>query len=211
MKDSSITLTDWLRSRTAFLTTPVAQQLADWDVHPNAVTLTGGALVMGAAAVLALGHVTWGGILSLLTSSLDAVDGRLAAVSGRRSRFGAFLDSTVDRLSDGALFFGLLLHLLSVDAAVESALAFLALLGSLMVSYTRARAEGVGYECKVGWLTRVPRIVLLGVGLMVGLIRPTLVLLTVLSWFTVLQRVLHVYRQAQQDSYPNRSGRGGAA
>jgi CDP-diacylglycerol--glycerol-3-phosphate 3-phosphatidyltransferase len=153
-------------------------------------------MVIGAATILALGHTAWGGVLLLVTTSLDALDGRLAAITGTRTRFGAFLDSTVDRLADGALLFGLLIHLLTVGAKFEIALTFLALLGCVMVSYTRARAEGVGYQCRVGLLTRVPRILLLGAGLIVGLIRPTLVLLTLLSWLTVVQRVLHVYRQA---------------
>jgi CDP-diacylglycerol--glycerol-3-phosphate 3-phosphatidyltransferase len=127
------------------------------------------------------------------------LDGRLAAIAGQRSRFGAFLDSTMDRLADGALLFGLLIHLLSLDADLEIALAFLALLGCVMVSYTRARAEGVGYACEVGLLTRVPRIVLLGLGLILGFILPTLILLAVLSWITVVQRILHVWRRSQRE------------
>lgn len=198
MKGSPATFTDWLRVRTMFLTTPVARQLASWGLHPNVVTLMGGVLVMGAATVLALGHTAWGGFLLLITTSVDALDGRLAAVAGRRSRFGAFLDSTVDRIADSALLFGLLVYLLALDADFDVALTFLALLGCLMVSYTRARAEGVGYDCKVGLMTRVPRILLLGLGLIAGLIRHTLILLVLLSWVTVLQRVLHVYRRSQR-------------
>lgn len=199
MNGTPTTFTDWLRARAAFLTTPVARQLADWGVHPNAVTLLGGLCVAGAATVLALGHIGWGGLLVLITTSVDALDGRLATLTGQRSRFGAFLDSTVDRLSDGALLFGLLLHLLALDAELEIALAFLALLGCVLVSYTRARAEGAGFACKVGLLTRVPRIVLLGLGLILGLVRPTLILLTALSWITVGQRVHHVWRQSRRE------------
>ncbi len=199
MKGSPITLTDWLRAKTTWITTPLAKQLAGWGLRPNTVTLLGGVLVLGTATVLALGYTAWGGLLLLITTSLDALDGRLATVTGTRTRFGAFLDSTVDRMADGALLFGLLIHLLSLNADLEVALAFLALLGCVLVSYTRARAEGVGYACKVGLLTRVPRILLLGVGLIAGLIRPTLILLTVLSWFTVVQRIVHVYRESLQE------------
>ncbi len=199
MKGSPITLTDWLRAKTTWITTPLAKQLASWGLRPNTVTLLGGVLVLGTATVLALGYTAWGGLLLLITTSLDALDGRLATVTGTRTRFGAFLDSTVDRMADGALLFGLLIHLLSLNADLEVALAFLALLGCVLVSYTRARAEGVGYTCKVGLLTRVPRILLLGVGLIAGLIRPTLILLTVLSWFTVVQRIVHVYRESLQE------------
>lgn len=199
MKGSPMTLTDWLRAKTTWITTPLAKQLASWGVHPNAVTLLGGVFVLGAATVLALGYTAWGGLLLLITTSLDTLDGRLATVTETRTRFGAFLDSTVDRIADGALLFGLLIHFLSLDADLNIALTFLALLGCVLVSYTRARAEGVGYACKVGLLTRVPRILLLGVGLIVGLIRPTLILLTVLSWFTVVQRIVHVYRQSLRE------------
>jgi CDP-diacylglycerol--glycerol-3-phosphate 3-phosphatidyltransferase len=146
--------------------------------------------------ILARGHLSVGGFILLCTSAVDAFDGALARHTGLRSDFGAFLDSTVDRISDGALFFGLLLHLLAVDRPTDVALAVVALLGSVLVSYTRARAEGAGFSCKVGWLTRVPRIGVLGIGLAVGLTHVTLLLLALFSWLTVLQRVLHVYREA---------------
>ena len=192
------TFTDLLRDKASVITHPIARWLSKWNVHPNTITIAGFLLTAGAGMVLATGHLSWGGALLLLTSSTDALDGALARVTGKKSRFGAFLDSTIDRFSEGALLFGLLVWQLQVGHALEVYLIFLSLLGAVMVSYTRARAEGVGYACKVGMLTRAPRVFLLGVGLLLGLVRPTLILLAVLSWITVLQRILHVSRESRQ-------------
>jgi CDP-diacylglycerol--glycerol-3-phosphate 3-phosphatidyltransferase len=201
---SDLTLTDWLRKKTAFITEPVAARLARWGVHPNTVTLVGGLLSFLVAAILARGHLALGGIVLLTASAVDAFDGALARHAGLRSDFGAFLDSTVDRISDGAFFLGLLAYLLSVPRPVDVFLAVAALLGSLLVSYSRARAEGTGFSCNVGWLTRVPRIGVLGIGLIAQQVRGTLLVLVVFSWVTVLQRVLHVYREAQaRDDNPD--------
>ena len=192
------TFTDLLRDRASVITHPIACWLSKWNVHPNTVTIVGFLLTAGAGGVLALGRPSLGGALLLLTSSIDGLDGALARVTGKKSCFGAFLDSTVDRLSEGALLFGLLVWQLHMGHTLEVYLIFLSLLGAVMVSYTRARAEGVGYACKVGILTRVPRIFLLGAGLMLGLVRPTLTLLAVLCWVTVLQRILYVYHESEQ-------------
>jgi CDP-diacylglycerol--glycerol-3-phosphate 3-phosphatidyltransferase len=138
-------------------------------------------------------------MLLLMTSSVDALDGALARVLGAKSRFGAFLDSTLDRLSEGALLLGLLVWLLRQDLTLEVILLFFALLGSVMVSYTRARAEGVGYACKVGFLTRMERVLLLGIGLMLGWVRGLLLVLAIFTWVTVLQRIAHVYAASLRD------------
>ncbi len=194
------TFTDWLRDKATVITEPVARGLYKLRVHPNTVTLIGLLLSGVSAAVLTTGRTSLGGVLLLLTSSVDAFDGSLARLSGQQSRFGAFLDSSLDRCSDGVLLFGLLPHLLATGRELEIYLTFVALLGFVMVSYTRARAEGVGYECKTGVMTRVPRILVLGIGLALGQVLPTLIVLVVFSWITVFQRILYVYRQAQRES-----------
>jgi CDP-diacylglycerol--glycerol-3-phosphate 3-phosphatidyltransferase len=192
------TFTDWLRARAKVLTEPLARLLARLGLHPNTITLVGVLLSAASAAVLASGYIRLGGGLLLLTSSVDALDGTLARLTGRKSRFGAFLDSSLDRISDALLLFGLLVYLLSQgDAYLEIYLVFISLVGFIMVSYTRARAEGVGYECKTGILTRVERILVLGVGLLTGFVLPTLIVLAVGSWITVLQRILYVYRESR--------------
>ena len=192
-------LTDFLRTQAMVITHPIARVLGKLGLHPNTVTLLGFFLNVGAGAVLATGRLVLGGVFLLLASSVDSLDGALARVSGAKSRFGAFLDSTLDRLSESALLLGLLAWLLREGAAFEMYLVFLVLLGSVMVSYTRARAEGVGYDCKVGILTRLERVVVLGVGLIIGWVRPTLIVMTIFTWVTVFQRVWHVYRESRKN------------
>ncbi len=196
---SQETLTDWARRQAQVITYPVARWLSRWGVHPNTVTILGFLLTSAVGGVLAMGRLRVGGLLLLAASSLDAFDGALARVSGEKSRFGAFLDSTLDRLSEGALFFGLLVAMVRAGEMTSIYLLFAAMVGSLMVSYVRARAEGVGYEgCKVGLLTRVERVLLLGVGLALGLTEMTLWLLTLGVWLTVAQRIAWVYRESRR-------------
>ncbi len=192
-------LTDFLRTQAMVITYPIARILEKLGLHPNTVTLLGLLLNIGTGAVLASGRLVLGGVFVLLASAVDSLDGALARVSGAKSRFGAFLDSTLDRISEGALLFGLLAWLLRQGATMEIYLVFLILLGSVMVSYTRARAEGVGYTCKVGILTRLERVVALGAGLIFGWVRPTLIVMAIFTWFTVAHRVWHVYRESRQN------------
>lgn len=192
-------LTDWLRIQASVVTHPIARILEKLGLHPNTVTILGLLLNIGAGVILASGHLLWGGVFLLIASSVDALDGALAQVSGAKSRFGAFLDSTLDRLSEGALFFGLLVWLVQQRATLDIYLVFIILLGSVMVSYIRARAEGVGYECKVGILTRLERVVVLGAGLIIGWVRPTLIFMALFTWITVFQRVWYVYRESRKN------------
>ncbi|MBN2005128.1 MAG: CDP-alcohol phosphatidyltransferase family protein [Anaerolineae bacterium] len=190
------TLTDWVRAQAVVITTPVAQFLNRLGLHPNTVTILGMLLTVGVGVVIATGRLHLGGALLLATSALDSLDGALARLTNRKTRFGAFLDSTLDRISEGALFWGLLMWAVPQSLYLESSLILLCLLGSLMVSYIRARAEGVGYACKVGVFTRMERVLMLGVCLMLGWVRPMLWLMTALVWFTVIQRMLHVYQES---------------
>lgn len=192
-------LGDWARAQATFITHPIARILERLGLHPNTVTILGFVLNVGAGFVLSTGRLVLGGVLLLLASSVDALDGALARVSGAKSRFGAFLDSTLDRVSEGALFFGLLAWFAPRQAILEVYVLFLILLGSVMISYARARAEGVGYECKVGILTRFERIIVLGFALITGWVRPTLIVMAVLVWITVAQRVLYVYRESREN------------
>ena len=197
VEERNESITDWLRVQVSVITHPVARLLNKWGVHPNTVTILGALSTTVAAAVVATGRLTLGGWLLFLTSSFDMFDGALALVTGKKSRFGAFLDSTLDRISEGILLFGLLVWVLSGGLHLEVYLIVASLLGSVLVSYTRARAEGVGYECKTGLLTRVGRVILMGCGLIFGLVRPMLIVLAALSWVTVLQRIFSVYRQSR--------------
>lgn len=195
------TFDDVLRRSTIGITEPVASGLAQWKVHPNTVTLVGFLLNVVAATLAGFGWIQIAGLVTLTASSTDAVDGALARSTGQQSRFGAFLDSTLDRLSEGAVLMGLLWWYGTQSKLPTVALIGATLLGSVMVSYTRARAEGVGYTCKVGLLTRAPRVTLLGLGMLVpSLLQPVLAVTCLLTWFTVAQRIVHVYRSAQREA-----------
>jgi len=193
------TVDDWLRARAVVITKPVAEGLARLNMHPNTLTIAGFVLNLVAGLIAASGRVVGAGILMLLASGIDAFDGALARTSGKQSRFGAFLDSSLDRLSEGTVLLGLLWWAMGQGQMLMAELLGLILLGSVMVSYTRARAEGVGYACKVGLLTRPPRVALLGLGMLTPWLLPGLVVMAVLTWFTVAQRLAHVYAASRQD------------
>ncbi len=167
-------------------------------ITPNMLTILGLILTLGVTVTLATGHFVWGGVLVLLTSVFDMFDGALARATKRNSTFGAFFDSTIDRYSEALIFLGLLLHYQGVPAAhYELSFVYLAIIGSLMVSYTRARAEALGVECKVGMLARPERIILLSLGLIIGWLHVTLAILALFTNLTALQRIYHVWLQTE--------------
>ena len=167
---------------------------------PNAVTLIGFLAMCGTGVVLAMGNLALGGALIIAAGIFDALDGSLARLTNRVTKFGAFLDSTTDRLAEGALYFGILYWHLQRGMTCVAYLVFFTLFGSLMVSYTRARAEGIGIEMKEGLMTRFERIALLAIGLLLTAVfgdAPMLVVLGILAVFTnitALQRMWLVYR-----------------
>jgi CDP-diacylglycerol--glycerol-3-phosphate 3-phosphatidyltransferase len=160
-------------------------------------------LTASVGLLIAEGWFLAAGICLWLFSATDTLDGALARATNRVSTFGAFLDSVCDRYAEAAVFFGLVWWYQSLGSSLGVALAYLALVGSLMVSYTRARAEGVGLQAaEVGWFQRPERIVLLGLGLLAAAFLPALLLvvlalLAILTTVTVLQRVLHVARASR--------------
>jgi CDP-diacylglycerol--glycerol-3-phosphate 3-phosphatidyltransferase len=187
------TFTDWMRSSAIVITEPIARAFGRLGIHPNTLTLAGLLLQIGVAIVFGLGHITLGGWLLLVVAPIDALDGTLARALGKESRFGAFLDSTIDRLADAALILGLTAHYLRQGIHVAVALLLISLVAAMMVSYTRARAEALGFSCKVGLLTRLERIGLIAILSAVGLPLVMIWALAVLSVFTVIQRILYVY------------------
>jgi len=180
---------------------PIAALLAKTGISPNALTVFGFFATLAVAWVLSTGRFFLGGFLVLLAGSLDFLDGALARATGRSTKFGAFLDSTLDRFSDAALFLGLLAYYASQGSHyTEIVLIGAALTGSLATSYTRARAEGLGLKDEVGFFTRTERIILLAIGLIVGhwhsyAMVVVLWIIAVLSNLTALQRIYHVWRQ----------------
>lgn len=163
-------------------------------VSPNALTVLGFLISLVAAAVVARGFLVLGGVLVLLAGLLDLLDGAVARKVGKATPFGAVLDSTLDRLSEAALLLGLL-FLLRGSALVY--LIYALLVGSFLVSYIRARGEGLGLPSEAGLFTRGERIVVLALGLITGLLTPALALVTVLSWFTVGQRLWEVWKRTR--------------
>ena len=186
---------------------PLVQRLIRAGVRPNSITTVGTGLVLVSAIVYATGHIRIGGLLLLLSGVADTLDGQVARGGAMVTKFGAFYDSTLDRVGDGATFIGIGAFLLSApDVAYRTPaviLCMVAILGSLLVSYARARAEGLGLDCKVGIAQRAERILGLGVASLVFgagrhalLLEAIVALLAVASLITVVQRFVYVYRHA---------------
>ncbi len=166
-------------------------------MEPNAFTVSGVIITSVAALTFLMGHLRLGGVLVLLGGLCDAIDGSLARSTSKTSRFGALFDSTIDRYSEFIMFFGLAAYFVQVGEYGTALASFFALTGSMMVSYTRARAESLGFDAKVGIMQRPERIVFLGLG---ALIHPVALkiaiwLIAVCANYTALQRIRHAYKQ----------------
>jgi CDP-diacylglycerol--glycerol-3-phosphate 3-phosphatidyltransferase len=172
----------------------VGRALARWHISPDAVTYLGLLLSMGVATLAALGEIRWAGVVYIVAALCDALDGTLARVSGKGSRFGAFLDSTIDRFEESTVLLGLSIHYALVGGKVEIPLIVVVSAASLMVSYTRARAEAVGVSCKVGFMTRPLRVVIMIAGMILDQVLIVLVILAVTSLYTAFHRIYHVWR-----------------
>ncbi len=195
----TLTLTDLLRKRFGGILEPIARLVGRTGVSPNVVTLTGVVLNLGIAWILSQGYMRIGGLLLPLVSLFDALDGTLARLTGKRSRFGAFLDSTMDRFSEAIVYLGLLVFYTRSGAGREILLINITIVGSLMVSYARARAEGLGLDCKVGLLTRLERVIVLTVALILDQVPTALWVLAILTNFTAFQRMYHVWKATHGD------------
>ncbi|MGZ4195565.1 MAG: CDP-alcohol phosphatidyltransferase family protein [Solirubrobacteraceae bacterium] len=180
------------------------ERLIESRLTPNAISLTGFALNLAAAALVVGRLFFLAGIAFIVGSIMDTLDGRYSRMSGKGTPFGAFLDSTLDRLEEGIVLTAVGAYFASRHMEVATAATVAAVLFSLMVSYTRARAEALGVACKVGLATRPVRVVILSVGLVFAkgasignfeLLAPAVYVLAVLTALTTLQRILHVRKQ----------------
>ena len=182
------------------LTEPVARLLARTGLTPNAVSWIGFILALGAAALIITAHPFAAGWVILIAGFFDILDGALARHLKKVTPFGGILDSTLDRLSEAAVLLAILVSFGWSPLLVL--LVFLALLGSVLVSYTRARAEAAGLECKVGLFTRAERVVVLALGLLLSGIAYALVIalavIVVFSFFTFIQRLVYVWQQTRK-------------
>lgn len=177
------------------ITYPVVGVLAKLGVTPNMLTiaqLLGG---IGAAFLIANGELFWGGIAVLLASAIDAFDGTLARTTGNVTKFGGVFDSTIDRMFEGVVLGGLLWYFLDQGQKEESLLVFAAGIGSLCVSYVRARAEAEGIQIYDGIFTRVVRILILTAGLLTGELRIVLWVLAIMTTVTAFHRLYAVYQK----------------
>ena len=200
--DLQMTLTDRARHLVRGIVDPIADVLVWLGFTPNTLTLIGFLMNVAVAIILSQGQMRLGGVAFFLASAFDGLDGALARELGQGSSFGAFLDSVADRLSEGMVLLGLLLWYLRSGSQQEIVLIYITLLSSLLISYARARAEGLGLECKVGLLTRLERVVLLVAGLVLLQVRTMLWVLAILTSVTVIQRAYHVWRITREDGGP---------
>lgn len=173
----------------------IGEILARSGLTPNALTAIGLALNILVAAVIAAGHIVPGGILLLIASGFDMLDGAVARATGTVTRFGGFLDSTIDRYSEAVVLGGVLVYILGTDDYwLGALLVFTATIGSIMISYARARAEAAGWKASVGLLARPERVVVLAIGLLTGYVIAALWILAVGTQATVVTRMAHVWR-----------------
>jgi CDP-diacylglycerol--glycerol-3-phosphate 3-phosphatidyltransferase len=193
----SITFTDRMRARFKGVLDGIGGFFVRLGLSPNAMTLLGAAGSIAGAVLLGLGAISLGGIVILVSGAADALDGTMARLGGEATRFGAFLDSSLDRVSELCLFSGLAIHFAFVHSLLGVALALAAAIGSIMVSYEKARAEALGFDCKVGLLTRMERYLVLCPALILNLPLIGLGLVALLGNFTAVQRFAHVYRQSR--------------
>jgi len=189
----------WRRKLGEWIARPGVSLWLRLGVSPNQLSFLGFLGHLGAGAAVALGQPLWGGALVLLFSLCDLWDGALARLSGKVSPFGTILDSVLDRLSEVAVFLGILFLILSggVNFPFAVPVLFLALSGSLLTSYVRARGEGVRIECTPGVFTHSERTLVLGLGLLFpSWLYVALGLIALLSWVTVAQRLWDLWRQS---------------
>jgi CDP-diacylglycerol--glycerol-3-phosphate 3-phosphatidyltransferase len=190
-------LIDIRRNLAHRITDPIVGILSKSGITPNALTLINLALNIGAAYVIATGHFIIGGVLVLVSGLFDLLDGALARFTKQTTKFGAILDSTVDRISEAAILCGLLIWYIPQGASLEIILIFVVLIGSFLVSYIRARAEGLGWQCQVGLFTRAERVIVLAVGLLINQIFIALCVLVVFVFITVVQRLVYLWKQGK--------------
>ena len=177
---------------------PLARLLSAMRVHPDTLTHLGWTLAVVSTVLFGLGRVRTAGAVMLLAGLFDALDGAVARESNRMSDFGAFLDSTMDRFSELAIFVGILFFYASSGSPYETLLAGAAMTFSLLTSYTRSRAEGLGIRCEVGLLERAGRVVILSLFALAGFLTAGIALVAAGALVTTVQRILHVDRTTRK-------------
>lgn len=179
--------------------TPVSLSLGRLGITPNQVSFAGTTLSAGSAWLIVQDRLFWAGVLFLLGSCLDLLDGTLARTTNQSSQAGAVLDSTLDRVSEGVVFIAIAYVFAQRGQLLDVTLVFAAALAAFLVSYVRARAEGVGIQCKVGSVVRPERVLILTLGMMLDALPVAIYLLLALNSLTLLQRLSHILSASHQD------------
>jgi CDP-diacylglycerol--glycerol-3-phosphate 3-phosphatidyltransferase len=176
----------------------IVRWLALARISPNVLTFLGLVINVCAAYLFALGHFRWAAVVVICAGLFDMVDGRVARATDRVTRFGGFFDSVLDRYSDLGLFIGLLVYYASINRFGYIVLTAVVMTGSVMISYVRARAENSIPKCKVGFLERPERVVLIIIGGLFNRIAAVLWVIAVLSNLTVIHRMIYTWRETQR-------------
>lgn len=182
----------------SYLYDAIIHGFAAAGINPNILTSIGFAINLAAAYFFAYGYFLWGGLTVILAGVFDLTDGPVARYTRRVTPFGGFLDSVLDRYSDLILFTGLLIYYGRINRFMYVTLVAVAIIGSVMTSYTRARAENLIPSCKVGFLERPERIVLIIIGALTDRMAPVLWVIVILSNVTVIHRVIHTYQVSRR-------------
>jgi CDP-diacylglycerol--glycerol-3-phosphate 3-phosphatidyltransferase len=198
-KKQSLTLTDQMRVLFRGILEPIAAFLNKLGLMPNTMTIIGLAGNALGAYFLARGDMTLGGIVILLMGPIDALDGTMARLRGMTGQFGAFVDSVTDRYSELVIMAGLLYYYISLGDRLATMLVFVAAAGSVLVSYIRSRGQSLGWDTKVGILTRMERYLVLAPALIFNVPLWGLWIIAILANVTAVQRIIDVRRQAYQD------------
>jgi CDP-diacylglycerol---glycerol-3-phosphate 3-phosphatidyltransferase len=193
-----MTLTQAVGSASNKLIELIVNGFARTGLTPNILTLLGLLINMFAAALLAAGNFFWAGLILVFAGLFDMIDGRLARQTNRVTRFGAFFDSVVDRYSDLIVLFGLLVYYASINRFFYVVLTGIVMTGSVMVSYSRARAECLIPQCKVGFMERPERVVLLIIGCLFNRMAPVLWVIAVLANVTVIHRIIYTRQETRR-------------
>ena len=195
---NTTTFTDKLRGWFRWLIEPLAKLFNRLGIHPNLMTLLGLLGTVFGSALVANGWLTWGGLVILVTVPIDALDGTMARLRGEASDWGAFVDSVSDRYSELAIYFGLLVYYLYRQDQLACALVFIAAAGTVLVSYTKARAEGLKLNANVGLLTRAERYLVIAPALVFHIPLIAIWIIAILANFTAIQRIMHVRHDAKR-------------
>jgi CDP-diacylglycerol--glycerol-3-phosphate 3-phosphatidyltransferase len=191
-----ISFTDLMRLKFKGILDPIGQFLNNLGLKPNFITILGLIGQIFAAILLGFGELMWGGIVLLIFAPIDALDGTMARLRNEPTRFGGFVDSVTDRYSELIVFAGLLFYFATIQNTLAIMLVFFAAAGSIMVSYTRSKAEALNYDAKIGILTRLERYIIIIPCLIFQIPIIAMGLLAVFANFTALQRVWSVRKQA---------------